>query len=86
VTRRATRSAPRRKAVTRRNPPLTVFALNAPKGVIVSDRLHTIEYFHKQKKKNYYHDFRPGTQMIALPSGDVLLHRPGGRVWEDLPG
>ncbi len=65
------------------NPPLTVFSMvNPPKGgVLMSDHLYTIEYRHQQNGKNYYHDFRKGTRMHAMPDGTIRISRPGARVW-----
>ncbi len=86
----ATAANPPRKtrttATRRKNPPLTVFALaNPPRRQQFSARLYTIEYRHKGNGKDYYHNFKPGTQMYALPNGDVLIHRPGAKVWGDFP-
>lgn len=70
------------------NPPLTVFSLaNPPRrgGQLMSRRLYTIEYKHAGNGKDYYHDFKPGTQMIAEPDGSIVIRRPGSRVWVDLP-
>jgi hypothetical protein len=70
-----------------KNPPLTVLSLvNPPRGgKLVSDQLYVIEYKHKENGKNYFHDFRKGTQMLALPDGSILIRRPGARVWGDFP-
>lgn len=72
------------------NPPLTVFSLaNPPHGrgapQLMSRHLYTIEYRHAKNGKDYYHDFKPGTQMLAQSDGSVLIRRPGAKVWVDLP-
>ncbi len=65
------------------NSPLTVFSLaNPPRGAkLMSDHLFTIEYKHKANRKNYFHDFKPGTMMHAMPDGSIRISRPGARVW-----
>lgn len=70
------------------NPPLTVFSLVNPptRGAqLMSDRLYTIEYKHKGNGKNYFHDFKKGTLMHALPDGSIRISRPGAKVWGDYP-
>ncbi len=70
-----------------RNPPLTVLSLmNPPKGgKLMSDQLYEIRYKHKGNGKDYYHDFKRGTQMLAMPDGSICIRRPGAKVWGDYP-
>ena len=69
------------------NPPLSVFAVaNPPRvGTIISEHLYTIEYRHQHNGKDYYHNFRRGTEMRAMPDGSISIRRPGAKVWADLP-
>ena len=70
-----------------KNPPLTVLSLvNPPRGgKLMSDHLYTIEYVHKGNGKNYFHDFKRGTTMHAMPDGSIRISRPGAKVWGDYP-
>lgn len=71
-----------------KNPPLTIFALNPPAKIpsaaIMSRRVIGVEYVHAGDRQKYRHDCAVGVEMIADPSGAIILRRPDGReVWRE---
>jgi len=58
-----------------------------PRGAVIYDRL--LELRARKGRRSHYprelfkHGFKPGAQVIGLPSGDVLLHGARGqRLWQ----
>lgn len=73
-----TRYAPRRNAVSMRNPPLEVWS-NPPD---FGEEVHDVTYRHAEDGEDYIHSFGPDVEMAALDDGTVLISRADGKpVW-----